>query len=368
MGKLTRLVKGGRRVPRRRLVALLAAAMLLLMAPACQDRGAGISISPDSATLLVGESQEFIATVSGTENTAVNWGTTGGTIDGTGNTATYTAPEQAGTFTLTARSLADPSKSATAVITVIEPPAFVTIWDTSLGAGTTVTLALAGTVVATIDWGDGTIQNVTTPGPHVHDYGVHGVYTVFVTGTVTAYNSESNGGAVSERVKLTSVDAWGEVGYTSMADAFHSASNLTSVPATSEGLENVTNMRLMFAGARAFNQAIGGWDTSNVTDMNNMFFSASTFNQDIGGWDTSNVTDMFGMFASRVASAFNQDIGGWDTGSVTDMRSMFAGASAFNQDLSGWCVSQIPSRPADFDPGAHSWVLPRPLWGTCNNL
>ncbi len=65
---------------------------------------------------------------------------------------------------------------------LIDESIFVTTWDTSLGPGTTVTLALADEVDATIDWGDGTVEAVTTPGPHVHDYGIDGTYTVSVTG------------------------------------------------------------------------------------------------------------------------------------------------------------------------------------------
>ena len=127
---------------------------------------------------------------------------------------------------------------------------FVTTWDTSLGAGTTVTLALAGEVDAYIDWGDGSDPNyVTTPGPHVHDYGVDGTYTVSVTGSVTAYNSHSNGGAVSERKKLISVDNWGQLGFTSMYRAFSYCSNLVSVPPTSDGIEAVTDMGNMFGTA-----------------------------------------------------------------------------------------------------------------------
>jgi len=44
---------------------------------------------------------------------------------------------------------------------------------------------------------------------------------------------------------------------------------------------------------------------------------------------------------------------------------MFRNASTFDQDLSGWCVSTIPQAPEHFDSGAASWVLPRPVWGTC---
>ena len=297
---------------------------------------------------------------------------------------------------------------------VVDPNAFITTWDTSLAEGTMIYLGLGGEVDAVIDWGDGSpLEHVTIPGPHTHDYGVDGIYRVSVTGSVTAYGA-SSGWPFDHEEKLVSVDQWGQMGFTSMAGAFYECSNLVSVPATSDGIENVTDMSNMFNGASSFNSDISNWDTSSVTDMSIMFarassfnqpignwdtssvtnmrnmLGASSFNQDIGSWDTSNVTNMNGVFSG--ASAFNQDITGWDTASVTtmssmfkyassfnqpigdwntssvlDMWAMFEGASSFDQDLSGWCVTNITIKPDNFDTGTPaSWTASeKPVWGTC---
>jgi hypothetical protein len=47
------------------------------------------------------------------------------------------------------------------------------------------------------------------------------------------------------------------------------------------------------------------------------------------------------------------------------MVDMFQNATSFNQNLSGWCVTLLTTKPRDFDTGATSWVLARPVWGTC---
>ena len=126
---------------------------------------------------------------------------------------------------------------------------------------------------------------------------------------------------------------------------------------------NMSNMFSAFNGENAFNGDITTWDTSSVTRMNAMFYNAKQFNQDLSNWDTSAVTTMVQMFTGT--TSFNGDITTWDTGSVTDMTQMFFFATAFNQDLSNWCVELIPNPPSLFDASATSWVLPRPVWGTC---
>jgi uncharacterized repeat protein (TIGR02543 family) len=267
---------------------------------------------------------------SGTVVTLSATAATGSVFAGWSGACTGTAP--------TCQVTMSEARSVTATFTPQDP--FVTTWNTSLGSGSTVTLGLAGQVNATIDWGDGTVTTVSGPGPHVHDYGANGVYSVAVNGSVTAYNSFNNGGEVSERGKLVRVDSWGQLGFTSLRSAFSVTVNLVSVPSDSDGIEAVTDMGSMFRGATSFNQDLGGWDVSSVTEMGNMFRGATSFNQDLGGWDVSSVTDMYGMF--------------WN-------------ATSFNQDLSGWCVRLITGTPEYFDTGATSWVLPRPVWGTCPN-
>ena len=153
------------------------------------------------------------------------------------------------------------------------------------------------------------------------------------------------------------------VTYTSVDNTTLSAMDPATDDYTTVVTSLVTDMEGVFGYASSFNQDISSWDVSNVTDMSFMFSYASSFNQDISSWDVSNVTDMYGMFLS--ADSFNQDISSWDVSNVTDMRLMFYYAESFNKDLSGWCVTNIATEPSNFDTGATSWTLPKPIWGTC---
>ena len=83
-----------------------------------------VTISPTTATVAAGGMQQFTATVTGTTNTAVTWSVDG--VNGGNNTVgtvssggLYTAPATAGGHTVTATSVADSTKSASASVAVL---------------------------------------------------------------------------------------------------------------------------------------------------------------------------------------------------------------------------------------------------------
>lgn len=86
-----------------------------------------VSVSPSSATIALGATQQFTATVSNATDTSVTWSVDGvnggnstvGTIDSSG---LYTAPNTDSTHTVKATSNADNTASDTASVTVGNPP------------------------------------------------------------------------------------------------------------------------------------------------------------------------------------------------------------------------------------------------------
>ncbi|MEP5365986.1 MAG: BspA family leucine-rich repeat surface protein [Reichenbachiella sp.] len=149
-----------------------------------------------------------------------------------------------------------------------------------------------------------------------------------------------NGG---DKVKIRSIDQWGDSKWTSMQGAFYGCENLMYNATDVPNLTQVTDLSYMFRGINGFNEDISTWDVSQVIDMSYLFQSTS-FNQDISEWDVSHVTDMAYMFQ---LSSFNQDISAWDVSSVTKMDDMFS-YSSFNQNINAWDVSSVESLRGTF--------------------
>ena len=82
-----------------------------------RSTGIGVQISPTSATITSGGTQQFTATVTGTPNTKVTWSATPGTVSENG---LYTAPvvTVVTSGTVTATSVADPTVKASASLSI----------------------------------------------------------------------------------------------------------------------------------------------------------------------------------------------------------------------------------------------------------
>ncbi|HLK67269.1 MAG TPA: Ig-like domain-containing protein [Bryobacteraceae bacterium] len=162
-----------------------------------------VTISPTTATLQTGATQQFTATVTGSTNTAVTWSATGGTISSTG---LYTAGTTAGTsFTVTATSIADTTKTATAHVTVQTAPAVsVTVSPTTAtlqsGATQQFTATVTGSTNTAVTWSatGGTISST-------------GLYTAGTTAgtsfTVTATSSADTTKTATAHVTIQSPPA-----------------------------------------------------------------------------------------------------------------------------------------------------------------
>lgn len=208
-------------------------------------------------------------------------------------------------------------------------------FNTNLSEGKTITLPLYGTVNATVNWGDGNNNTYTVEGLQEHTYAAEGTYTVSISGSLTHFGYD-NAGSIPNIDKLVRVTSFGNIGLTSLSNAFYGAVNLIELPPQLPS--TVGSLESMLRQASDFNFDIGGWDVSNVYTMFGLFNGATSFNQDIGSWDVSRVGDMGYLF--NRATAFNQDIGSWNVSKVYNMFSLFSGAESFNQDIGSWDVSK----------------------------
>jgi surface protein len=217
----------------------------------------------------------------------------------------------------------------------------------------------------------------TSSSPTTITFPASGIYQIKINGQFPRIRFADGG----DRLKLTQINQWGTIAWTSMESAFYGCSNMQVTASDAPILTTLATMDLtnMFRSATNVgnpattptdaSDAWNTWNTSAVTNMAYMFQGATNFNQNIGSWNTSKVTSMRDMFR---ATGFNQDISrkpgsntctgptctsyensassddAWYTGAVGNMAYMFYDAGNFNQDLDNWCVSGFTGTPGAF--------------------
>jgi hypothetical protein len=176
---------------------------------------------------------------------------------------------------------------------------------------------LTGDVCVEVNWGDGDSDQFTSEATPPHTYTTAGDYQVTIgPGDGCSYPylehfGKSGGSTYNDQI--VSVESFGDLGITSLNDAFRDATSLTAVPSTLP--DTVVSLEGTFLGASIFNQDISGWLTpgNNVELTHEMFEKAYAFNQDLSDWDVSGVKTMDEMFdGAGTTMAFNQDLSNWD--------------------------------------------------------
>jgi hypothetical protein len=223
-----------------------------------------VQVSPATASLAIGQTQQFTATVSNSTNTAVTWSLSPsiGTVSSAG---LYTAPGAIAsqqTVTVMATSAADPTKSASGVVTLIPPDFSVNALPGSQsvvqGGGTSYTASISpsngfnaavafsvsglpsgatGTFSPTSVTGSGSSTlSVTTSGSTSA-----GTYTVTITGTsgtlvrtktVTLFVSVPGGSFNPIRISAGGSSFTSSQGLIWSADTGFAGGNTASVPAS----------------------------------------------------------------------------------------------------------------------------------------
>ena len=148
-----------------------------------------------------------------------------------------------------------------------------------------------------------------------------GTYTIKISGDFPRIYFPIT--ASTNRVKLISIEQWGDIDWTSMNFAFSGCSNMIINANDAPNLSNVTNMSGMFNNCTSLEEISGG-----VTPAL---------------WDVSGVTIMGGMFNSSGIIDNNSYLSSWDVSSVTNMSDMFSGCVDFNGDISSWITTSLES-------------------------
>jgi len=178
-----------------------------------------VTIAPKTATVLGGQTQQFVASVAGTANTQITWSVreaAGGSISAAG---VYTAPTTAGTYHVVAASAENPAASDSATVTVTAAPVVaVTVNPASTqlaaGQGLQLTATVTGTANTAVTWvvQEGAAGGTVTSGGYYFAPASPGLFHVAATSVADPTKSATavitDSGGLQEEASETCYAFW----------------------------------------------------------------------------------------------------------------------------------------------------------------
>jgi surface protein len=216
-----------------------------------------------------------------------------------------------------------------------------------------------------VEWGDGSVERITSFSSPLktHMYTTPGIYTVTINGLVEGW---SFGNVADSKLKIKTIQNFGDMGWKNLNLAFYGCSNLTSF---SGGVTTqVTNMSGMFKNATSLtNLNVSTFNTSNVANMSLMFYGLSALTTlNLSNFNTSKVTNMSYMFYGMEAVT-SLMVATLDTSLVTNMASMFGHTNILpSLDVSTFNTSNVTSMDMMFEQASGLTTLNLSNFNTSN--
>jgi len=219
--------------------------------------------------------------------------------------------------------------------------------DTSLGAGTTFTLPLPSGETYDFWWDPGDRSSdihVTSYNDAniTYDYGVafNGQISIGThPGDKCGGWSFNNGG---DKLKITSVDQLGSVGFDTLERAFYGCNNLTSINAEGSDLTGCISLNGFARNCPSLTSLLtSGWVVSDVEDFGGFITNSTALTSlDCSSWDTSSATT-FRAFAELAINLATLTTSGWGTSNVTDFYAFIRRTDVTELDVTSWDMSNV---------------------------
>jgi len=242
-----------------------------------------VTITPLGASLATGETQQFTATVSNTSNQNVTWTATGGSVTSNG---LYQAGSSAGTFKVTATSVADPTVSTSATVNITAIKVTVTPNGATAVAGSTVqfSAAVSGTSNKNVTW-------TTSAG------------SITANGLLTAPSTAQTVTVTATSVADSTSKGTGTITIIDQSDFTYNFES--GVP----GEWTPTTQASTPTGARKFLGRLGGTDPATLTLSSLTTHKTLTISFDlfvIGAWDGTTTGSKFTMSLTGSSDTFSK--------------------------------------------------------------
>jgi hypothetical protein len=156
-----------------------------------------------------------------------------------------------------------------------------------------------------VDWGDGGAEeHIVVNTSQTKAYAASGTYQIKIRGTFPRIVFNDTG----DKLKLISIDNWGDIVWSSMAYAFWGCANMEENYTDTPNTGNVSRFEYMFSNCAKFNGDVN-FDTHEGTVFLAILAYCPIFNKPVN-FDTSKGSHFGGMFVS--CDKFNQNISSLD--------------------------------------------------------